>query len=96
MKLLKKSIINLDNPISVYDIEVNSINSNFCLSNGVVVHNSKDIWDAVCGVVFNLYQNLDKAGLLSVKYKVEEHNKFMKERATKSDDVFQNMIQSLY
>jgi len=57
---------------------------------------SKDIWDAVCGVVFNLYQNLDKAGQLSVKYKVEAHTKFMKDRATKSDDVFQNMVQNIF
>jgi intein/homing endonuclease len=38
--------------IKVYDITTK--NSNFILSNGVVVHNSKDIADAVSGLVFSM------------------------------------------
>lgn len=38
--------IHLDKPVPVYDLEVDEWN-NFALAAGVVVHNSKDIWDAV-------------------------------------------------
>lgn len=57
---------------------------------------SKDIMDAVSGVVYNLYQNLDTAGMLSTKYKVEAHTKFMKDRASKTSDVFQDMFQQIF
>lgn len=57
---------------------------------------SKDISDAVVGCVYDLYQNLDKAGQLSVKYKVNYHSKFMEERAKKNDSQFQDMIAGYY
>lgn len=44
------------NAIPVYDIHM-SHNHNFALSNGVVVHNSKDIADSLAGAVFNALQH---------------------------------------
>lgn len=44
MKFKEKEIIKV-NSENVYDLETQSANHNFCLSNGVVVHNSKDIAD---------------------------------------------------
>ena len=45
-------IIYLDKPEPVYDITVDET-SNFALTNGIFVHNSKDLADAVCGSVAN-------------------------------------------
>lgn len=84
-------------PIPVYDIEVDSPNHNFCLGNGVVVHNSKDIADAVCGAVFSCYQDIDHASQLSTKYKAQSYATAIQHRATNySDDAFQQQIQGLY
>lgn len=94
--LISSEIIYLDEPIKVYDLESTSDNHNFCLSNGLVVHNSKDIADAVAGAVFDLYQDIDKAGQLSVKYKVESHTKYMEDRSRKSDSQFQDMLRGIY
>lgn len=44
----------------VYDLTCNA-NSNFCLGNTSVVHNSKDISDATCGSIYSCYQNLELA-----------------------------------
>ena len=38
--------VRLDEPVPVYDLEVDEW-SNFALSSGVFIHNSKDVWDAV-------------------------------------------------
>lgn len=58
---------------------------------------SKDIWDAVCGCVFNLYNNLDLAGQLSIKYKVNQYSEALKERVKlNTDSQFQDMIQNLF
>jgi len=43
----------LDEPVLVYDLEVET-HHNFALTCGVVVHNSKDVADAVAGVVSSL------------------------------------------
>lgn len=40
-------------PTKVYDLTVPGT-ENFCLANGVVVHNSKDCADAVCGAYHTL------------------------------------------
>lgn len=53
MKVRKVTPIHLDEPIPVYDIEVPD-NHNFKLKAGVFVHNSKDVSDAVAGVVYGL------------------------------------------
>lgn len=58
--------------------------------------NSKDISDSVSGLVYNIYQNLDKAGLMSNKYKVTTHTKFFEQKLQKPEDTFQDMIQGLY
>jgi len=48
--------VKLDEPVPVYDLEV-KVHSNFALSSGVFVHNSKDVSDAVAGVVWTLTEN---------------------------------------
>ena len=96
MKLLKKTIVNLDKEVPVYDIHSSSELHNFALGNGVIVHNSKDIWDSLCGAVFNLYQNLDLAGQLSNKYKVNQYAKSINQRIDRPDDTFQGMIQGIF
>lgn len=50
----KVSIINCEHT-PVYDIEVPAT-SNFALADGVFVHNSKDVMDAVVGAVYNALQ----------------------------------------
>lgn len=45
--------VHLDVPVPVYDLEVDEW-SNFALASGVFVHNSKDIADALAGLVFSL------------------------------------------
>lgn len=44
--------ITLEEEVPVYDIEVPGVN-NFVLANGSIVHNSKDVMDAVVGSVWN-------------------------------------------
>lgn len=43
----------------VYDITVED-NHNFALSAGVIVHNSKDIADSICGAIFNASKNAEQ------------------------------------
>jgi hypothetical protein len=59
---------------------------------------SKDIADSVSGAVYNLYQNIDKAGQLSVKYKVNQYAKQIEDRTSQGKDLttFQDMMQSIY
>jgi len=51
--------VRLDKPVAVYDLEVEEY-SNFSLSSGVFVHNSKDVSDAVAGVVYGLMKTSTK------------------------------------
>jgi len=96
MKLIEKSLI-MCNPTPVYDLETVSENHNFCLANGVVVHNSKDIADAVCGGIFSCYQDLEHASKLSNKYKAESYLNAIKNRSeVVSDDTFTRMIHGMY
>ena len=57
---------------------------------------SKDVADSVTGAVFSCYQDIDKAGQLSNKYKVETYSKLMSERTVTNMDAFQNMMQGIY
>ena len=50
MVIKKKNLLKLNKPIPVYDISCYQ-NSNFIIENGPVVHNSKDISDAVAGAI---------------------------------------------
>jgi hypothetical protein len=50
--LIGKQPIKYEQPIPVYDIEVEN-NHNFTLYNGVVVHNSKDMSDSLAGALWN-------------------------------------------
>ena len=45
-------------PIEVYDME-SPVTSNYCLGNGVIVHNSKDVMDAVVGCIHSAIQDKD-------------------------------------
>ena len=45
--------------MDVYDITVED-NHNFALTAGVIVHNSKDTADAVCGAVWNASRNAEE------------------------------------
>lgn len=45
-------------PIEVFDIE-SPVTHNYCLGNGVVVHNSKDVMDAVVGCVYSAIKDKD-------------------------------------
>ena len=63
------SIIPLLIHLPVYDIEVPKY-SNFCLSNGLVVHNSKDIADAVAGLCYMILE--DGAEALDTPRKINE------------------------
>ena len=53
MKVVKVSTRSYEKPIPVYDISVERTH-NFCLASGIVVHNSKDCADAVCGAYSTL------------------------------------------
>jgi len=57
--MLIKSIrrIKLNKPVPVYDLTVDGT-KNFCLSSGIVIHNSKDVTDSVVGVVFNIVNDI--------------------------------------
>lgn len=57
----EKFIIESEKSIPVYDIEVDGPYPNFALSNGQIVHNSKDIADSVSGLVLHIFNNLDEA-----------------------------------
>lgn len=57
---------------------------------------SKDIFDAVSGVVFDLYQDIDKAGQISVRHKVESHTDMISQRARSNDSYFQERMASLF
>jgi hypothetical protein len=48
--------VRLGSPVPVYDLEVDE-HANFALCSGVFVHNSKDVADAVAGVVYTLIEN---------------------------------------
>jgi len=53
MRVKSIKLIQLDSSVPVYDITVPQT-SNFKLHNGPYVHNSKDISDALAGVVYGL------------------------------------------
>lgn len=57
MKIKKITKILLDKAVFVCDLCVNDTH-NFMLSNGCIVHNSKDCADSVAGAVFNVVENI--------------------------------------
>ena len=52
--------VTLDSPVPVYDLEVDEWD-NFALAAGIIVHNSKDICDAVAVVAWHLMSDLSAA-----------------------------------
>lgn len=63
----EKYLIESEKLIPVYDLEVEGPHPNFKLSNGQVVHNSKDIADSVSGLVLHIFNNLDIAEIPSTR-----------------------------
>lgn len=63
----EKYLIESEKLIPVYDIEVEGPLPNFKLSNGQVVHNSKDIADSVSGLVLHIFNNLEVAEIPSTR-----------------------------
>lgn len=57
MKIKSKQIVHLETAIPVYDITVPET-SNFTIRGDIIVHNSKDILDSVCGSVWSCSQEL--------------------------------------
>jgi hypothetical protein len=55
-KVVSVKIIKSETEIPVYDIEV-PLTSNFALSSGIFVHNSKDLSDAVGQIIYNMHVN---------------------------------------
>ena len=68
MKVKRVTRITLETPAPVYDITVPET-ENFCLGNGAVVHNSKDLADAACGV----YMNMMKLHVKGELYNIGKH-----------------------
>jgi hypothetical protein len=58
--------VRLAYPVSVYDLEVDSW-SNFVLSSGAIVHNSKDCSDALAGCLYTLLTRRAHAPLPMLK-----------------------------
>lgn len=58
IKILKVKKLSIS-PCNVYDLTSNKY-SNFTVESGIVVHNSKDMSDAVCGSVYNTITNMAK------------------------------------
>jgi hypothetical protein len=96
MKLINKSIVIMDKEVPVYDIEVDSDNRNFCLTNGVVAHNSKDIADAVAGVVLNLCNNTGADGVISSRDRVQGYSDFIKSKLEEDNNPIQTMLDNIY
>lgn len=63
--------VKLKNKVPVYDLEVQG-HHNFALSSGVFVHNSKDVADAVAGVVQGLKKSGERMPLHGQSEKVEK------------------------
>lgn len=53
MKVVAIRRLKLPEPVPVYDVSVPGL-ENFKLANGPFIHNSKDVSDALAGVVFGL------------------------------------------
>lgn len=65
-------------PIPVYDLEVQE-HSNFALCSGVFVHNSKDLGDAVAGIVWTLTENSSSLPLAILKSSPDHGDAWMLE-----------------
>lgn len=59
----QKRVVSLEESVSVFDLEVPKF-SNFLLSAGVVVHNSKDVSDSLSGAVWNA-SKIDASGQMA-------------------------------
>ena len=76
-------IIYLDELEPVYDITVDET-SNFALTNGIFVHNSKDLADAVCGAANNALESTEIEDI----QRENDINYFLDDYSNMSEDVF--------
>lgn len=79
VKVKKIKKISLDSPVPVYDIEA-PVYENFTLANGLVVHNSKDIADAVIGLIQDIWIEGDKVlyvPSVNTKYYMEQQQRIL-------------------
>lgn len=83
------TIISLSDAIPVYDLEVDSPNHNFCLSNGVVVHNSKDTADAVFGALYSCYKDQEEAFSQVEQKLLEDYANILKAAAKRNRERMQ-------
>ena len=56
MRITRIAKIQTETPVPVYDLSVPST-ENFCLANGCVVHNSKDLLDSMVGATYSMIKN---------------------------------------
>ena len=66
MKIKSIKRIKLKESVPVYDLTVDGT-ENFALESGIIVHNSKDVADAVCGVVHSIVENSDSYGSITAR-----------------------------
>lgn len=81
MKVKKVTKKTLDKAVPVYDLTVPYL-ENFVLANGAVVHNSKDVADAVCGAYQTL---LTRAATWISSFDDDRYNSNMDRRADASE-----------
>ena len=65
MRIKSKRIIKLEESVPVYDITVPE-HHNFALANGVIVHNSKDVMDAIVGSYWACKTAKRSGGIITV------------------------------
>jgi Dephospho-CoA kinase len=88
VRLLNASTVKSGALVPVYDIEVSSPQESFCLLNGCVSHNSKDIADAVSGSVYSCFNNLELATGLGPTKRDEARVEHLARRVLSPSDDF--------
>lgn len=83
-------LLNID-PTDVYDLEVLNFH-NFALGNGVIVHNSKDLSDSLCGSVYlaSMYKLAD-----NIKHATQDAEATVKNLVKDTFDINNDMTQEL-
>lgn len=92
MHIRSKKRVHLREPVKVYDLSVNGT-PNFVIGPGVLVHNSKDISDAVVASVKAINDNIEYADGISKKYSVEQQIKLLKSMTT-TDNIRDQVLSS--
>jgi hypothetical protein len=85
--------VTLEEPVPVYDLEVDDF-SNFALTSGVFVHNSKDVSDALAGCLWTLFENQTGIPLPIMKGQAHSQGNWMKEQREIAKTSFQESSDS--